>query len=149
MIPDKGQHVKCFMRSTMVLEGIVEDWTDTQVVLKSLDGQSLIIVHRPTDDIILTKVVLQEPKHETPVILEVDSSETKQQIRAKLQDVLQSGDSDTEKMNLQQLRKLLAEQDKQIITQKRVEHFGSFRSPKRALPYSPQTDYIPIKLPRK
>ena len=37
MTPEKGQQVKCILRSSLIVEGIVQEWSDTQVVLKALD----------------------------------------------------------------------------------------------------------------
>jgi hypothetical protein len=152
MIIQKGQHVKCFMRSTMVLEGIVEEWADVEVVLKSLDGKSIMIVHRPVDGIALTKIVLEEPE-----ILEEDAkkipkewSEIKHEMKSKLDQVMQpTGEPDIDRLNLEQLRTLVQEQDRKIIAQKKKEHFGNPGAAKRAVPYStPKSAYMPGKLPR-
>lgn len=150
---DKGLHVKCFMRSTMVLEGIVEEWTEAHVVLKSLDGQNLMIVHKPAEDIMLTKVVLAEPE-EIPAEKEVreptnprrqQSTKLQEQIKGKLQEALQpSGDIDLDKLNVKELRNLVLEQEKQIIAQKKQQHFGSGK----VLKYNtPGSAYMPGKLP--
>jgi len=151
MNPEKGQHVKCFMRSTMVLEGIVEDWTDAQVVLKSLDGESIMIVHRPVEDIMLTKVVLvpdEIPEEKSLKELPPQETELKKRIAGKLREVLRSGeDADLDKMNLDQLREMVDEQEKLIITQKRTEHFGSAGHAKRAAPYSNPLG-LPAQLPQ-
>jgi hypothetical protein len=142
MIPQQGQHVKCFMRSTMVLEGIVEEWTDIQVVLKSLDEKSLMIVHRPADDILLTKIfVLEETREISEEIIKKETPkewlEAKHDIRDKLQEVISpTGDVDLDKLNINQLRELVHEQDKQLIVQKKREHFGTVGNVKRAMPYS-------------
>ena len=151
MIPlDKGLHVKCFMRSTMVLEGIVEDWSEAQVVLKSLDGESLMIVHRPAEDIMLTKVVLAEP--EIPAEKEVPKSRPQQptqlqeQIKSKLQEALEpSGDIDLDKLNVKELRDLVIEQEKQLITQKRKQHFGSGK----VMKYNTQSSILTSKPPKR
>ena|SRR5258706_10131211 len=119
MIPQKNQHVKCFMRSGMVLEGIVEEWTEAQVVLKSIDDQSLMIVHRPIDDIILTKIILRAPK----IIPQL-----KEGIKNKLQEIQQTEDPDLNKKNITELQQMVIEHDKQIILNKRKEHFGSQNS---------------------
>src|SRR5271166_640284 len=103
MIPEKGQHVKCFMRSTMVLEGIVQEWADTQIVLKSIDDESILIVHHPADDIILTKVMLTKAPEIVEEVLPPEPTEMQQQIKEKLDEVLSAEDSDLEKVNLQQL----------------------------------------------
>lgn len=52
-----NEHVKCFLRNSVMIEGIVIDWTTTQVQLQSLDGESILIIHNPSQDIILTKVL--------------------------------------------------------------------------------------------
>ena len=133
MIPEKGQHVKCFMRSTMVLEGIVEEWSDTQVVLKSLADQSVLIIHRPNEDIAVTKVVLEEPQEKPKLEL----PEIKQAVKDKLEEVLNStDDAELDKMNIQQLRQLVAEQEKKIISDKIKDHFGSPDRPRRSA-YAP------------
>src|SRR5271170_6957020 len=54
-----GRHVKCFLRNSTVVEGVVEQWGDT-LQLQSLDGKSLLIIHQPAQDIVLTKVLLSD-----------------------------------------------------------------------------------------
>lgn len=136
-----GKHIKCFLRNGMVLEGIPEEWSDSRVVLKALDGQSLMIVHSPTEDILLTKVMLVEVPEipeETKVVEETDA---KEQVREKLHEVLESGDDPKlQQMNLKQLRALVVQQEKQMIAQKRKEHFpsGSTGMAKYSHPYMPR-----------
>jgi hypothetical protein len=121
------------MRSTMVLEGIVEEWTDAQVVLKSIDDQSILIVHHPADDIALTKVVLEEPQEKPKLEL----PEIKRAVKDKLEEVLRpTNDEELDKMNIQQLRQLVVEQEKKIIFEKVKEHFGSPDRPRRSA-YAP------------
>lgn len=143
---EQGQHVKCFMRSTMVLEGLVEEWTDAQVVLKSLDGQSLMIIHSPGADIMITKVVLEEPAQEIAEEPQQTERKTPQEwldeqpqdyIKKKLAEVMDpNGELYLDKMNIAQLRQLVHEQEKEMITQKKKEHFGTPNAPKRSVPYS-------------
>ncbi len=133
MMIEVGQHVRCFMRNSMVLEGIVDNWTAGEVVLKSIDGKNLMIVHHPLDDILVTKVVLKadeeiskEENHEEPDFQSKYIDEPKAPIKEKLAEVLQSGgDPELDKLNIQQLRSMVIEQEKQLISQKRKEHFGS------------------------
>ena len=156
---EQGQHVKCFMRSTMVLEGLVEEWTEAQVVLKSLDGQSLMIIHSPGTDIMITKVILEEPQEipeetvERKLPQEWRGVQPKEWIQEKLAEVLEpTGDEDLDKLNVEQLRRLVQEQEKQMIAQKKKEHFGTPGAPKRSMPYSNpfgKSAYVPGKLPRK
>src|SRR5208282_4312888 len=152
---EQGQHVKCFMRSTMVLEGLVEEWTEAQVVLKSLDGQSLMIIHSPATDIMITKVVLLEiseeevPRRKTPQ--EWPDAQPKERIKEKLAEVLEpTGDLNIDNLNLTELRQLVHEQEKQMIAQKKKEHFGTPSAPKRSVPYSnPWGESAYYQRPRK
>lgn len=137
---EQGQHVKCFMRSTMVLEGLIEEWEEAQVVLKSLDGKSLMILHSPATDIIMTKIVLEEPAEEIPqqeTPQELLDAQPQDWIKEKLAEVLSpTDDQDLDKQNIGQLRKMVHEQEKAMITQKKKEHFGTPSAPKRSVPYS-------------
>lgn len=148
MIPSVDSIVKCFLRNTTVLEGKVVEWGDTQVVLKSLDEQSLLIVHRPNEDILLTKVVLVPEKLlEKPK--EKKLSELQQKIKEKLYEVQQPfsiENSSINEKNIKELQQMIIEQDKQIIEEKRKEHFGTAGNSK-VKKYSQQFAYIQKKLP--
>lgn len=152
-----GQHVKYFLRNSMVLEGIVEKNTASECVLKSLDGKSLMIVHRPTEDILLTKVMLEESTEVIPVenhpqdqaLVVAISNNDSNPVREKLHEVLKpSGDEELDKLNIKQLRDLVVEQEKKIIRDKTREHFGSAYSPGKMGKYStPKSAYMPGKIP--
>jgi len=137
MIPEKGQRVKCFMRTnSILLEGIVEEWTEEQVILKSLDEKTLAIIHRPTDDIVITTVILETMVEEINQPLPSKPVE-KSEIASKLQNILQSTDNeDLNKMNIEQLKHLVKQQEIQIIEQKKKEHFGTPFAPKNTAKYS-------------
>jgi hypothetical protein len=131
----KGSYVKYFLRSGMVLEGIVEEDTASQVVLRSIDGKSLMIIHRPTEDILLTKVMLIEPISEKKV--EHNLTEAQEKIKTKLHKVQQAeADPELQEKNIAELRDMVKEQERQIIIRKRREHFGSPGASKQAVPYS-------------
>lgn len=135
MIPEVGQRVKCFLRNSMALEGTVENWSDTQVILRSFDGESLMIIHTPSTDIVMTKVLLSvEP---APLRSSDNSSPVQQHISRKLQEVLQPTENQQlNEMNLEQLKALSKQQDREILAQKKLEHFGTSSSPKFAGHYS-------------
>jgi hypothetical protein len=135
------------MRNGMVLEGIVEEWVSSQVVLKSIGGQSLIFIHHPDQDILLTKVVLEEPEEISKETKVVEEAEHKERVKEKLHEVLQpSGDPDLDKSNIKQLRELVVQQEKKIIKEKRREHFGSAYAPGKMGKYStPKSAYMPSK----
>lgn len=134
MIPDKGHHVKCVMRTTLVLEGIVEEWSEARVVLRSIDGESLMIIHRPAEDILLTKVMLTEPISKKKV--EHNLTEAQEQIKAKLHEVQAETEPELQEKSIAELRDMVREQERQIIINKRREHFGSVGASKQAVPYS-------------
>jgi hypothetical protein len=132
---EPGKHVKYFLRNGMVLEGIVEKDTAAEVVLKALDGESLIIIHKPAEDIMMTKVVLTEPISEERV--QHNLTEAQERIKAKLHEVQQPvDDPELQEKNLTELRQMVLEQERQIIVNKRREHFGSPGAARQAVPYS-------------
>jgi hypothetical protein len=150
MNPEKGQHVKCVMRSSLVLEGIIEEWSETQVVLRSLEDQSLMIIHHPAEDIMLTKVLqiaeAQPAPIENPSIAVPAVEPIQEQVKKKLHEVLQPiDDAELQKKSIQELRQLVIERERQIITNKKREHFGSAGTAKMTRYSSP---YMPSTIPR-
>lgn len=122
MTPKKDQYVKCFMRTGMLIEGIVEEWSDAQIILRSLDDQSLMIIHCPNEDIMLTKIMLKNIE-KSPV---VPASQMQEKIKNKLYETQESADDpELQNKNIEELRQLVIEQDRQIIANKTKEHFGS------------------------
>lgn len=161
-IVTKGSHVRYFLRNGMVLEGIVEEDTAAQVVLRSLEGESLMIIHRPTEDILMTKVLLDPVQEQVPVEKPEPTkpSEMQEKIKGKLHETLQmSDDPELQKKSVEELRQLVHEQEKQIITQKKREHFGvpgAAKVTQYSSPYAPRphprsntarSAYQPSKLP--
>lgn len=57
-----NSHVKLLLRNNASVEGCVEIWAESGVQLKSLDGESLIIITSPKEDIVVTKVMLDTPE---------------------------------------------------------------------------------------
>lgn len=145
---EPGKHVKYFLRNGMVLEGIVEKDTATEVVLQSLDAKSLMILHKPTEDIMMTKVVLVEETEE-PVAEEepynepqpTDHVEFHDRAVAKLREVAEAeGNPELTEKSMAELREMVQDQDRKIIAEKRREHFGTPDAPKMtqySSPYSP------------
>jgi hypothetical protein len=64
-----NEHVKCFLRNSTVIEGIVISWAVNEIQLQSLDQQSILIIHNPAQDIVLTKVLLADVADEPAEIL--------------------------------------------------------------------------------
>lgn len=131
MIPETDQQVRCYMRSGIVLEGIVIEWS-SEVVLKSLDGENLIIIHRPADDIMLTKIVLTIEKPAENI-----KSEKKELIKEKLQELQTIDDPELRNKTVAELRDMVVAQDRQMIANKTREHFGNIGTPKTSKYSSP------------
>lgn len=140
MIPQKGQYVKCLLRSSLTIEGIIEHWSAEEVQLKSFDGERLILVHGGIVDILLTTVLLN-PIKKVPT---KELPEIKQEIAKKLRKIIEPEEKDPEmqKLDIKQLQALVQEQEKQIITQKQREHFGSVGISKQAQSYTLPLDLL-------
>jgi predicted SPOUT superfamily RNA methylase MTH1 len=128
LIPKPGQHVKLLLRSSITLEGIVEHWSSEQVELKSIDGERLILVHSPIVDIILTTITINPQKSDK-----------------QLPEIKEAKDPTINRLNIQQLKSLVKQQDHKIITEKRKEHFGSVGSAKQAVTYSETINILKVK----
>ena len=128
MKPDKGQRVKLFMRhNSILLEGIVENWSDEQVILKSLEDDGLILVNRPSEDIMIVKI--------TAAQVQIDEQKQLPEIKAEITETLRETlkpeiEPEIESANLKQLRKLAVLQDRKIIAEKSKQHFGTAAAPK-------------------
>lgn len=116
---DPGQHIKCILRNSTVVEGIVIEW-GAVLQLQSLDGESLLIVHHPEEDIVLTKVVLTSDDVEQEEQSEkIEPSDFQQQFQ---QTVAQENEIDLRTKSLVELRQLQAKQTKKIIARKLKDH---------------------------
>jgi len=124
MMPKEGQHVKCVLRTGAMAEGIVEEWFNNVVQLRSLDGESILIIPHPNEDIMLIKIVLDKPKSEAEVIKEkIIKKQTHSDLEKELQKVYEqpSGD-DLRTKKMAELKVLMAEQEKKIIADKLKDH---------------------------
>lgn len=121
MNPQKDQHVKCVLRNGAVAEGIVEEWTGSQVQLKSLDGESILIITHPAEDIMLIKIILTTPTvEEIAAELEHEKTELEQRFEETRQ--VHDPNNPDDRKTLAQLRIELAKQDRKIIAEKLKEH---------------------------
>lgn len=158
-IINKGAHVKVFLRNGMVLEGIVEE-DAAQFILKALDGESLMILHRPTEDIMMTKVMLVERAAEENVPPKAPP-EFHERVTAKLNEIQEAeGNLEFKEKSIAELKEMAREQELKILAQKKREHFGTAGAAKMTeytSPYTPmrtvgrklvpRTAYQPGKIP--
>lgn len=122
MIPQAGQHVKCVLRTGTMAEGIVEEWNNNVVQLRSLDGESILIIPHPNEDIMLIKIVLGKPKDHVEEIKE-KSTENKSELEEKFQTIYeQPSDDNLRTKKMVELKILMIEQDKKIVADKLKDH---------------------------
>jgi hypothetical protein len=134
MIPLKEQWVKVFFRNSMQAEGYVEFWSEEQAVLRADEGLSLLIIQDVKADIMAVKVYTypDPPPPKEPKIAEktpLDEEFEKVRREDKIDEYLKA-------KTLIELRKLQAEQDRKIISEKLREHTptSQVKVPKYELP---------------
>lgn len=116
---EKGQYVKIVFKNSTQLEGIVESWSDQQSVIKSINGDSLMVIFNTSADVMAVKIILNFIK---PGELHSRLMKTAQEF----EDVKQSPSTNEFRLQkLADLRKMLIEQEKQIINQQIREHTPS------------------------
>lgn len=121
MKPEPEQHVKCILKNNALVEGIVKEWGDSEIVLKSLDEKSLLIIHGGTQDIVFTKVILEEVK------LPKNTENIGVVIANKIKETLDIPEEQVELKNksVEELVQLRDEQERRIISDKLKEHSAS------------------------
>jgi len=110
----KGQHVKCVLKNNLLLDGIVESWSDTISVIKSMDGLHSNIILNTLRDVIVVKIIHKHPA-QFKTELEQQFTET----------VLAPSDDELRLKKMAELKSLLVEQEKKIITDKLRSHHVS------------------------
>lgn len=95
----------------------------------------------------LTKVLPEVSVEEQAlVVTSNNNTPIQEQVKKKLHEVLQPiDDSELQKKSIQELRLLVVERERQLIANKKREHFGSAGSAKMTRYSSP---YMPRALPR-
>jgi len=121
--PNHKSHVKILLRNNATVEGIVKNWYANVVELQSLDEQSCIIIPHPEEDIILIKVFLNNSSEEK---ISSNSENPQNELEQKFQQTLEQPSDDPDRIqSLAELRILLSQQERQILTNKlRQHHLG-------------------------
>jgi len=127
---ESGKHVKIILRNGAMAEGIVEEWYASEVKLKSLDGESILIITHPAEDIMLIKVFLEkDPELEEPEEPEDDgpSEEEANAFASQFEEAADKTDPfDPERnMSLAQLRIEKMKAERRIIAEKLKNHSPS------------------------
>ncbi len=130
MIPTKDQYVKVIFKNSAQADGFVEKWTDKKAVLRSPDGKTVLIIQDVTADIMAVKVFLEPMPQASicePPIEDVDQEDdqpTSDELEDDFEEVLRETKIEEylKAKTLIELRRLQAEQDKKIISQKIKNH---------------------------
>jgi hypothetical protein len=128
MTPQQGQHIKCFLRNGNVLEGIVETWSDTEIVLKTLDSQNLMIIHDPKQDIMLTKVLFDV---QAPAPSRAQEIADKIKAKAAKEGQPEPDEPSLDVMTKAQLQVELAEQERRVVAEKLKDHYLDSQAPRK------------------
>jgi hypothetical protein len=155
MIPQVGQHVKCILKTGVMAEGIVEEWSSNEVQLRSLDKDSILIITHPNEDISLIKIILSIPKIDLPIADKIDNTTevinsqelefAKNDLEHKFQEAKKLSSNDpTRVKTISELRIMMAAQEKKIISEKIQNHYIGNAS---GVKYK-NSFYIPCKLPK-
>jgi hypothetical protein len=134
---DKDKHIKLVFKNGTVAEGIVQSWTKENATLQSIyDGSQIIVMH-PEKDIQLIKVMPDNVEQivEEPVApYEENADAVKENIREKVREIQAEAaaamedninPNDLNSKSIEELRKMVILQDRQIIANKIRQHFPS------------------------
>lgn len=112
MTPQINQYVKCYLRNATTFEGLVEEWSDKQVVLKSSKNDDLLIIHNPIADIMLTTIINSIPNK-------------MEQISNLVRELPNIEDPQLKQQSIQQLTQMKLQQEQEIINNKQRQHFSN------------------------
>ena len=112
MIPQKGQQIRCIFRNNLIIEGVVEYWSDQQSILQTSDNSGTFIIHNTLADIMVTKVI-----DKTSSII------VKNELENKFEEVYQNPSNDDLRVKkMAELKTLMIKQDKKILAEKIKDH---------------------------
>lgn len=126
MIPDKDKHVKILLRNGTLIEGIVEEWFQNHVQLRSTTDKSIMIITHPEEDIMLIKVLPDEETTDEESVPEKEPELPSTDLEAKFQKLHKEPGSAydlSRNKSLAELRSMVAEQERQIIAKKLRTHY--------------------------
>lgn len=136
-MPKVNQHVKCILRTGAIAEGFVEEWSNVKVQLKSLDGESILIIPHPNEDIMMIKIIIgnicQKDTHSNSTAA---YNETTNELEKEIQYTKDLPSDDPKRIKtLAKLRVMLVKQEKKIIAEKVKSHnIGDVRKVKYGQP---------------
>ncbi len=134
-----GQHVKILLVNSTIVEGIIEEWNDDSIILKSIGEKSYVIINRPQSDIMLIKVMLDYAPEKNKTLNKEQEQVTntyKEELSSEFAKVYNqpSGDPLRDK-RIAELKILINEADKEIISNKlKNHHIGNTKKVKYEYP---------------
>lgn len=124
MILQSGQRVKCILRNGTTVEGVVDEWYGNEAQLRSFDGKSILIITRPAEDIMLIKIILEDPEEKENILPpKYPAKEVEQNPIETTHDVYNVDHN----KSLAELKIDLAAQERRIIAEKLREHRPSIQ----------------------
>jgi hypothetical protein len=119
-----GKHVKLLLQNNLMMEGIVQEWSNKKVSLLALDGKSTSIIAHPRYDIRVIKLIHEASVSEKPKNELINNTENpKSELNKKFEQVKQSSsDSELRLKTLAELKSELIEQEKIMIASRLKEH---------------------------
>ena len=125
---EKGQYVKVVFKNSTQLEGVVESWTEKQAILRSVSGDSLMIIQNTSEDVMAIKIILDfTPPTEVPKKLSI--------MEEKFEAVRATPVSDPHRLQrLADLRKQANQAEKEIIANKLKDNRPEPRESKYGFP---------------
>ena len=72
MLPEQGQHIKIFFRNGVIEEGLVQEWSNKQAVLKSLSTDNLLLIQDVAQDVMAVKIIVKRPQEKIKVYVDED-----------------------------------------------------------------------------
>jgi hypothetical protein len=119
-------HVKLLLNNNIMIEGIVQEWSNSSVKLLSIDNNSVSIITHPDEDIRVIKIINNLPKPNKNNIPELEK---------EIEATYDQPSDDLRLKTLVELKQELFKKEKEIVENKLKNHnISEFREIKYELP---------------
>lgn len=119
MKPKSGQFVKVIFRNATQMEGVVVEWSDTESVLRAIDGSSFLVINQTAQDVMAHKIIV---KYTPPEELPKRFNELVSQFKEVYE---QPSNDDLRTMKLAKLKVAMIDQEKKIVAHNLTKHVSS------------------------
>lgn len=128
MKPNPLDYVVIIFKNTLKVEGLVDFWSEKKIILQSPDRDCVIVVNN-FDDVLAYKIIKQKPERKTKKECEniendyLDPNDIQEELIEDIEKELPTNeDGSFDVKSIVELRKMQAEQDRQIIINKLKSH---------------------------